>query len=323
MLNQKNETMKFVAKLFKITFFTILALVVLVLIFFGHKDRSVNELKANYATPPSDFIQIDGMDVHYRDEGSTVDTLPIVLIHGTGSSLHTFDEWVAVLKSEKRIVRLDLPGFGLTGPFPDRHYSIDNYVIFIENFLSSKGIKKCVLGGNSLGGQIAWQFTVKNPEVVDKLILIDAAGYPLESKSVPIAFTMARTPILNKLMTFITPRFMVQKSVENVYADKTKVTEALIDRYFELTLREGNRQALIDRMTIRMDTSALQLINKIQQPTLVLWGEQDLLIPVKNAHRFHDDLPNDTLVILKNIGHVPMEENPQKSLVTILAFLKQ
>ena len=168
------------ANFFKIIFFGIVLLVVFIFIFYGHRDRSVNELKTKYAPFPSAFVSIDGMDVHYRDEGSTSDTLPLVLIHGTGSSLQTFDEWVAILKNEKRIVRMDLPAFGLTGPFSDRNYSIDNYVVFIEHFLSSMGINKCILGGNSLGGQIAWQFTVKNPKVVDKLILIDAAGYPHE-----------------------------------------------------------------------------------------------------------------------------------------------
>ena len=314
--------MKLLSRLIKIILLSIGLLVILITVFFGYRDIPVDELKVKYAHAPSSFISIDGMDVHYRDEGNLADTVPIVLIHGTGSSLHTFNEWSAVLKNEYRVIRMDLPAFGLTGPFPNRNYSIENYVDFVEHFLSSKGIKRCILGGNSLGGEIAWRFTVKNPEMVDKLILINAAGYPMESKSVPVAFTLARTPILNKLLTFITPRSMVQASVENVYADKTKITESLVDRYFKLTLREGNRQALVDRMTLGKDTSSVHLIKNIQQPTLVLWGEQDLLIPTNIAQRFHDDLPNDSLVILKNVGHVPMEESPHESLATLLAFLK-
>lgn len=314
--------MKLVTKFFKVLFFGFISLIIIIFILFGYSDRSVDELKAIHAPPPSAFISIDGMDVHYRDEGNKADALPLVLIHGTSSSLHTFNDWTTILKSEKRVVRMDLPGFGLTGPFPDGNYTIDNYVLFIEHFLLSMGIKKCILGGNSLGGQIAWRFTAKYPEMVDKLILIDAAGYPLESKSVPIAFKVARIPVLNKTLTYITPRFMVRSSVESVYADKSKVTEALVDRYFELTLREGNRQALADRMTTDEETNAIHLIKKIQQPTFILWGEQDLLIPIKSAYRFHDDLPNDTLVILKNMGHVPMEESPQESLSALLPFLK-
>jgi len=314
--------MKLLTRLIKILLLSIGLLVVFIIVFYGYSDIPVNNLKAKYAQPPSSFISINGLDVHYRDEGILTDTIPIVLIHGTGSSLHTFNEWSAVLKNEYRVVRMDLPAFGLTGPFPNRDYSIENYVVFIEQFLSSKGIKRCILGGNSLGGEIAWRFTAKNPEVVEKLLLIDAAGYPNEAKSQPIAFTIARTPILNKLMTFITPRFLVKASLENVYLDKTKVTDALVDRYFELTLREGNRQALVDRMTLGMKKSPIHLIKNIQQPTLVLWGEQDLLIPTNNAHRFHDDLPNASLAILKNVGHVPMEESPHESLAMLLAFLE-
>jgi pimeloyl-ACP methyl ester carboxylesterase len=262
------------------------------------------------------------MNVHYRDEGNLKDSLPIVLIHGTGSSLHTFDGWTNDLKENRRVIRMDIPAFGLTGPFPNRNYSIKNYVTFIEHFLAAKKINTCILAGNSLGGEIAWQFTVKNPKKVDKLILIDASGYPFKPESMPVAFKIARIPVINKLLTVITPRFMAKSSVENVYADKTKVTESLVDRYFELTLRTGNRQALIDRMTTEFDTIESTNIKKIQQPTLIIWGEQDKLIPIHNAYRFHDDLPNDTLVILKNSGHVPMEENPKESLDAVLQFLK-
>lgn len=315
--------MKMAAKLFKIILIGFLVLMALVFILFGYKDKPVNELKEKYAASPSAFIAVDGMEVHYRDEGNKADSLPLVLIHGTGSSLHTFNAWAAVLKKEKRVVRMDIPAFGLTGPFPDRQYSINHYVAFMSHFLSALGIKKCIIGGNSLGGQIAWNLTLQFPGMVQKLILVDAAGYPMESQSVPIGFRMARIPVLNKLMTFITPRSLVKSSVENVYADKSKVTDVLVDRYFDLTLRKGNRQALIDRLNLPPDTGSVQFIKNIQQAALILWGDQDLLIPVKYAYRFHNDLPDDTMVILKNMGHVPMEESPQESLAPLLEFLKK
>lgn len=315
--------MKRIVKFLKIVLITILVLVAVAAVLFGHKDKPLQELKGKYAAYPSAFIAVDSMQVHYRDEGNKTDSLPLVLIHGTGASLHTFDDWAALLKNKKRVIRMDIPAFGLTGPFPDREYSIDHYVDFIKHFLSALGIKKCILAGNSLGGQIALNFTIRYPDDVEKLILIDAAGYPLTSQSVPIGFRIARTPVLNKLMTFITPRFMVKASVENVYADKSKVTEALVDRYFDLTLRTGNRQALIDRLNLAVDSGSVAMIKNIQQPVLILWGEQDLLIPVQYAYRFHTDLPNDTLVILKNTGHVPMEESPEKSLAPLLVFLKK
>ena len=310
-------------KIIKVLFFTVIGLLLLVCLLFGYTDRSMDVLKSKYAQSPSAFVELDGMNVHYRDEGNPLDSLPIVLIHGTASSLHTFDAWAATLKKNKRVVRMDLPAFGLTGPFPDRNYSIEHYVSFIEDFLASRGIQHCILGGNSLGGQIAWRFTLKRPEMVDKLILIDAAGYPKESTSEPIAFKMARVPVINKILTFITPRFVVKSSVQNVYADQNKISEALVDRYFDLTLRAGNRQAFVDRMNVAYDANHLKQMKRIQQKTLVLWGAKDSLIPMGSGYRFHHDLPNDTLVILKNSGHVPMEESPTESLEPLLRFIQK
>jgi pimeloyl-ACP methyl ester carboxylesterase len=308
-------------KVIKIFIFILLALIVLMGLFFGYTDKSVDELKVKYAQDPSAFVQVEGMNVHYRDEGNPLDSLPIVLIHGTGSSLHTFDDWTGNLKNSRRVVRMDLPAFGLTGPFPDRDYSIKHYVDFIKLFLDNLGINHCILGGNSLGGEIAWRFALNSPERVNKLILINAAGYPKSSTSEPIAFTIARIPVLNKMLTFLTPRSVVQSSVENVYADKSKISDALIDRYFDLTLRSGNRQAFVDRMLVDNHSNDLDRISDIHQPTLILWGEQDLLITVENAYRFQADLPNDTLVILKNSGHVPMEESPEESLRVVVSFI--
>ncbi|MFZ9003029.1 MAG: alpha/beta fold hydrolase, partial [Robiginitalea sp.] len=249
------------------------------------------------------------------------DSLPLVLIHGTGSSLHTFEAWAAALRENRRVVRMDLPGFGLTGPFPDRNYAMEQYVQFVAAFLAARDIGHCILAGNSLGGQIAWNFTLEHPDRVAKLILIDASGYAIKSTSVPLAFKIARTPVLNKILTFITPRAVVASSVLNVYADKSKVTDALVDRYFDLSLRGGNRQALIDRMQMPFDSGAVRQIKTIHQPTLILWGDQDGLIPLESAYRFQKDLPNDTLVILKNSGHVPMEEDPEESLEAVLGFI--
>jgi len=309
-------------KVLKRVLLSIVLVALVIIVLFGYRDIPFNELKSKYAPAPSSFISIGGMDVHFRDEGNKADSIPVVLIHGTGSSLHTFDVWANNLKGDYRVIRMDLPAYGLTGPFPDRNYSIDSYVSFIKDFLTSLGIKKCSLAGNSLGGNIAWNFTLQYPEMVDKLILIDAAGYPASSKSIPIAFKIARIPFLNNLFTYISPYFIVKASVENVYADKTKVTDSIVDRYFELSLRKGNRQAFVDRFAFQNDTNAHLKIKNIKQPTLVLWGEEDLLIPIEKAYLFHENLANDTLVIIKNSGHIPMEESPIESLKPLKSFLK-
>ena len=164
-----------------------LLFIIAVIIMFSHRDIPLNELKIKYANSSSSFIAVNGMDVHFRDEGLQTDTIPIVLIHGTGASLHTFNAWSDRLKKSHRIIRMDLPAYGLTGPFPDGNYTMAHYTTFLKDFLTALNIKQCVLAGNSLGGAIAWNFTLEQPSMVTKLILIDASGYPIASKSVPIA----------------------------------------------------------------------------------------------------------------------------------------
>ena len=180
----------------------VVILLILMSVFYGHKDISRQILKTKYGTEASAFVTIDGMDVHYRDEGNPKDSTPIVLIHGTGSSLHTFDTWTQELISEYRVIRMDLPAYGLTGPFLNRTYTITNYVDFINAFLSKLNIKQCILAGNSLGGNIAWNYTLKHPTSVDKLILIDASGYPSTAQSIPIAFKLAKIPLVKNLFKF-------------------------------------------------------------------------------------------------------------------------
>lgn len=290
---------------------------------FGYRDRTVEELSPKYAQTPSAFRQVESTTVHYRDEGTSKEKLPIVLLHGTGSSLHTFDAWTKQLSAQRRVIRMDLPGFGLTGPFADRDYSIEHYVQWLHAFLQQSNLQRFILAGNSLGGNIAWNYVARYPDSVDKLVLIDASGYPIAAQSTPLAFRLAQTPVLKHGLKWITPRFMAQSSVKNVYADSSKVTEELVDRYFELTLREGNRQALGDRFRSQSSPPDTSLIRSIQQPTLILWGDQDRLTPLELAERFQQDLPNSQLVVLKNTGHVPMEENPQESLDALLRFLER
>ena len=314
--------MNYLTKILKIILSLIVLLIVAVIIMFSHRDIPLDDLKIKYANSNSSFVAVNKMDVHFRDEGVRTDTIPIVLIHGTGASLHTFNAWSDRLKKSHRVIRMDLPAYGLTGPFPDKNYTMANYTAFLKDFLIALNIKQCVLAGNSLGGAIAWNFTLEQPSTVTKLILIDASGYPIASKSVPIAFSLAKIPVINKLLTFITPRFLVRSSVENVYFDSSKVTDLVVERYFNLTLRAGNRKAFVDRLKIPKDTSTYRFIKSIQQPTLILWGAEDLLIPVENAYKFQEDLPNNTLVILENTGHTPMEESPLESLAPVISFLK-
>ena len=285
-------------------------------------DRGVDTLKARWATGPSHFVTLQGMQVHLRDEGPRDDPEPIVLIHGTSASLHTWDGWAAALKGQRRVIRLDLPGFGLTGPAPDGDYSMTRYADFIAALLDQLGVRRAVLAGNSLGGGVAWRTAVQHPERVSRLVLVDASGYPLQSTSVPLGFRLAQIEWLQPVMSRLLPRGMIESSVRNVYADPGKVTPELVDRYYELTVRAGNRESLTQRMKLReTDAQASELIKTIGQPTLILWGAQDRLIPEPSGQRFHQDIAGSQYVVFEGLGHVPQEEDPQRSVAEVLKFL--
>lgn len=283
-------------------------------------DKPVSALTARWAQPPSQFIEIERTQVHVRDEGPRDDPMPIVLLHGTSASLHTWDGWVRSLVGQHRVIRFDLPAFGLTGPNPSNDYSIPAYVHLVAGVAEKLGVKEFVLVGNSLGGEIAWAAALALPQRVKKLVLVDAAGYASQSSSVPIGFRIARIPGLRILMEHVLPRGVIDSSVRNVYGDPSKVKPELIDRYYDLTLRAGNRHALAYRMDQRV-TGDDAHIKELKLPTLILWGAKDNLIPLDNARRFAADIQGSKLVIFDELGHVPHEEDSQKTVDAFKAFL--
>lgn len=287
-----------------------------------YSDIPVNELKKKYSNQYSKFVEIDGMQVHYRVEGSGT---PIVLIHGTASSLHTWDDWTEELVKKYKVIRMDLPAFGLTGKNYNGDYSISNYTKFLHTFLSKMDLEEYYLVGNSLGGNIAWNFAADYPELVKKLVLIDASGLPT-NKPQPWIFKMAKIPILSSLFLYMTPRIIIKNNIEQVYYDDSKIKDELITRYHEMTLREGNRRAFIDRAKsdFKFDEKVmLYKLKSIKTETLLLWGENDLWIPLDNGIRMDSIMENSNLQILKNSGHVPMEENSKESLEILEAFLEE
>ncbi|CAI8436886.1 MAG: 2-hydroxy-6-oxononadienedioate/2-hydroxy-6-oxononatrienedioate hydrolase [Flavobacterium sp. SCGC AAA160-P02] len=297
------------------------SLVLLILIFVGYySDIPVDELKRIYANEQSKFIEVDGMQVHFRDEGKGV---PIVLIHGTGASLHTWDDWTKELIKKYRVIRMDIPAFGLTGPNKTGDYSIQSYTNFLHKFVDQVRLESFYLGGNSLGGNIAWNYTAEHPNKVLKLILVDPSGLPT-NKAQPTIFKMAKTPVLNLLLLHITPRFFIKKNLKEVYADDSKITDDLITRYHKMTLRKGNRQAFIERAKTDFKSgfkTNLERLKNISNSTLLIWGAKDNWIPLNNGKKMDSLMKNSQLKVLKNSGHVPMEENPEESLEILKDFL--
>jgi pimeloyl-ACP methyl ester carboxylesterase len=302
----------------------LLLLVLAAVLYWGWADDlPIEQLQSRWAAAPSQFVEVQGMSVHLRDEGPRDDPLPILLLHGTSASLHTWDGWADELGRQRRVIRVDLPGFGLTGPFPGGDYRMPQYTAFITSLLDKLGIERVVLAGNSLGGQIAWETALVAPQRVAKLILVDAAGFPLNSTSVPLGFRIARIPALADVVGRMLPRQMIESSLRNVYGNPDLVTPELVDRYYELTLRPGNREALVQRFSQRDDPQLNPpRISRIGVPTLIIWGGRDQLIPPVNADLFNAAIKGSQLEIFPALGHVPQEEDPTATVAVVKKFLQ-
>ena len=284
-------------------------------------DWPVEALVARWAPPPSDFIDVKGQLVHLRDVGPRDDPEPLVLIHGTSASLHTWEGWAKALGARRRVISFDLPGFGLTGPNASADYRGDTYARFVLDLMDQLKVQRFVIAGNSLGGEVAWRTALMAPQRVTKLILVDAAGPDFKSDSVPVGFLVARVPVLNRVFDWVLPRPMVVASLRNVYGDPSRVNDALVDRYYQLTLREGNRRALVQRLQQNQRGQDAGRIRELTLPTLILWGGRDRLVPLSVGRQFQQDIAGSELVVFDDLGHVPHEEDPARTVAPVQAFL--
>lgn len=289
-------------------------------------DADRAEMVAKYGGPAATFAEgAGGMRVHWRDEGCR-DCPAIILLHGSNSSLHTFEPIIAELAGEYRIITYDQPGHGLTGPHPRDDYTAAGMFEALNAVANAARLDRFYLGGNSMGGWVAWRYALNYPERVEGLILIDAAGAPLrEGESAPplnLGFRLLRNPLLRPLMSQITPRSLVQKSLQETVADPSIVTNAMVDRYWELLRFPGNRRASALRANADREAEVFDRISDITAPTLLLWGAEDRLIFPSAATTFDERLPNAEVVILDGVGHIPMEEAPAATANAIRRFLE-
>lgn len=301
----------------KTTFSALIAIALLASMFAGRHymgfvDLDLDTVKARYANEESEFLQLGGMQqdihIHYRDEGNQEKPV-LFLLHGIMASLHTWDGWVETLQDDFRIIRMDIPGFGLTGPYADGIYNIERAVDMVDQLSDKLGIESFFIAGNSMGGYISWNFASAHPEKVKRLILLDAAGYPFKP---PMMLEILRTPVLKDSMAYVTPRFIVSQTVNEVYGDSSKVRDETVDRYHQLMLREGNREAVVGVFASLAHVNS-DKIKQLKVPTLIQWGEADAWIPLENSEKFAADIEDAKTIVYPGVGHIPMEEIPQQS----------
>jgi pimeloyl-ACP methyl ester carboxylesterase len=280
-------------------------------------DRDRALLETRYLAARTDVRLIDGVSLHVRDTGPR-DTPAIVLLHGLGASLHTWEPWARALDSSYRVVRFDFPGHGLSGATPDNDYRDARTHRLLLALLDSLHITQATLVGNSMGGRIAWSFTAEHPERVERLVLISPDGFasPGFEYDKP-----ADVPAVLGVMRWVLPRAMLRANLEPAYADASRLSDSVVTRYHDLMLAPGNRPALLMRMRQTMLTDPLPRLRRIVAPTLLLWGRQDQMIPVSNAQDYLKAIPQAQLVELDGLGHLPFEEAPTEALVPLRAFL--
>ncbi|MEO0400720.1 MAG: alpha/beta hydrolase [Pseudomonadota bacterium] len=294
-------------------------------------DTNAADMVAKYGGPPSAFAEgakgLDGgagLRVHYRDEGCR-DCPAIVLIHGSSASLHTFTPLTATLRARYRIITYDQPGHGLTGPHPQGDYSADGMAAALVLVVETLGLDTFTLGGNSMGGWVSWRYALANPERVGALILIDASGAPPPEDAEPaqlyLGARLLQNPIGQALVQHITPRNLVKRSLLDSVANPAFVSEAMIDRYWELLRYPGNRRATALRSVTDRESAYGKSLPEITAPTLILWGTEDQVTPVYDAETFERLIPNARRVMIDDAAHLPMEEKPTETAAAIEAFM--
>ncbi|MEM0986257.1 MAG: alpha/beta fold hydrolase [Pseudomonadota bacterium] len=305
---------------------SLVALVCAAWLAFRVPDLPYETLESAYASPTSQFVTLEnGGRLHYRDEG-LADGPAIVMVHGFSASLHTWDGWVDALGDEYRMVRLDLPGHGLSRNFPIEAVGTTGFTGAIDAIATLLEIDDFTLAGSSMGGHAAWAYTLAYPEKVDALVLVGAAGWaPTEQEidEAPFVFKALSSSLVRRLVKGLDVRPMIESGLKNSFVDESFVTDAMVDRYAALNRGRGHREAILHLLSGEAERVEATQANmaEIEAPTLVLHGREDRLIPVAHGERFADSIPDAALIIYDNIGHLPQEEVAERSAADLDSFL--
>ena len=305
-------------KALKIIALVFTSFVLLAALYLWTPDKSKAELEKTYGSPKNAYVSALGVNLHYQDTGPSKNAIPIVFLHGFGASLQTWEIWAQALSEDYRVISVDLPGFGLTGEDPSGIYTDQRSVEVLEAFLKELKITKVVLVGNSMGGKFAWQFAARYPNQVAKLVLISPDGYAspgIEYGKKP------DVPAIADLYRYFFSKTFLAMNLEPAYANPKNLSDALVNRYYDLMLAPGVRGAILARMQQTVLQDPVPSLASIQVPTLLIWGEKDAFIPISNSNDYLKVMPNAKRVSLPNIGHLPQEEQPSIGLAALKEFL--
>ncbi|QPH55544.1 alpha/beta fold hydrolase [Pontivivens ytuae] len=287
-------------------------------------DTDPVEMLAKYGGAQARFAEgAGGLRVHYRSSGDPADPA-VVMLHGSNSSLHTWEPLAARLGGY-HVISLDLPGHGLTGPHPQDDYSAEGNAQAVDAVLDDLGVEQAVLIGNSFGGWVSWRYALSRSERVAGLVLIASSGMPRRDDDPEppssFVFELLDTRVGGWLLTNITPRPLVESSLEASVSVTSIIDDAMVDRYWELIRYPGNRRAAIVSANAEREPEMADRIGEIEAPVLVIWGAEDQFVLPSAARTFAERLPQAEVVIFDGIGHLPMEEAPDRTAEAIRDFL--
>ena len=283
-----------------------------------YRDTPAAEVEAKWARPPSQFVEIDGVRMHYRDEGEGP---VVVLLHANYSSLFMWEPWVAALRDRYRVIRLDLPAHGLTGPEPSGNYTLERIQQLFEKFVDEKGLERFTVVGTSIGGTVAMRYTADHPDRIERLVLISPGSLEPRIRG---RTTPANVPRAADLLGYILPKSFTRFMLTNDYGDPERVSDAVVDEWYEMWMREGNRLAMLNLLRQYVSGGVEDKIRAVSVPVLLIWGEKNKRVPLALAYETKNLLVNSPeirLEVLPGIGHMLVQEAPEASSQLIRRYL--
>jgi pimeloyl-ACP methyl ester carboxylesterase len=289
------------------------------------RDISYATLETRYANAASQYMDMsDGVRMHYRTNGPAA-APALVLAHGFGASLHTWEPWVERLQAHYSIISVDFPGHGLTRAPDGYAFSASSNAQLIEELTQRLHLQRFTLVGHSMGGAVAVRYALLHPERLNALVLVDAAAWPSEARAgqTPFAFQMLRNPIGRAILSHVNPRLFAERGLVSAYHDRAMVSEAVVDRYVDLARAPGHRALLSSDRNNRADPPLRpDDFAAITVATLVMHGEHDRIVSVQDSRALAAAIPGARLILYPGASHMPMEENPIQSAADLRAFLE-
>jgi len=263
------------------------------------------------------YRTVDGTRLRLIDSGNGT---PVVFIHGFGASIYGWRyQLPPAVTAGYRVVAFDNRGFGFSDK-PAHGYTNAAYAHLVVSLLDSLGIASAVLVGHSMGGAIAAEVALTYPDRVRGLVLIDAAGYGVRW---PGVLKLARWPQVGAVVTRFRARWITGRILRSTFADPSKVTEADVDQYYAPVPDPAYGRALRGVLReFRFDSLGGGRLGGVLAPTLILWGDADRWIPLRDGTRFARELPRSEFVVVAHTGHDAAEESPEQVNRQLLGFLK-